>query len=97
MFAPCLANSRAMALPIPLLPPVTIATLFFKSMNGSLVFAHRLPASMGSLSSEITLAVGVVIPVNAAGIGAIQNLNRSSPAEIAPRPIYEGLYPCSDS
>src|SRR5215813_147027 len=43
MFAPCLANSSTMALPMPLLPPVTMATLSFKSMTELLrwLLSHR--------------------------------------------------------
>src|SRR5215831_14832450 len=35
-FAPCLASSNTMAMPMPLLPPVTIATLPFRLMRFSL-------------------------------------------------------------
>src|SRR5215469_15741268 len=93
-FAPCLANSSTMALPIPLLPPVTMATLFFKSMLNSSVFddysPHSTDSSYGWHFAE-TLAFRVVTPVDASFIAAIQNLNRPGLAKIVPGPIDEGF------
>src|SRR5262245_13009885 len=43
MLAPCWASSRAIASPIPLLPPVTMATLFFSDIaNASISDAEAL-------------------------------------------------------
>ena len=78
-----------MALPIPLLPPVTMATLFFKSMN-RLLYDIR----SGGLYSRRSTGIPdfrVFIPVDAPLVASIQNLNRPGLAEIVPGPIDEGF------
>src|SRR5215469_2618643 len=89
MFAPSLASSTTMALPMPLLPPVTIATLFFKSITPLLVIST---VDDGRLSS---LALAFV-PVDPSFIAAIQDLNGRRFAEIAPRPIDKGSDSCPE-
>src|SRR6202034_4194961 len=43
-FAPCLASSSATALPIPLLPPVTMATLFASDISIPFDYVELSPA-----------------------------------------------------
>src|SRR5215469_7406370 len=87
MLAPSLASSSTMALPMPLLPPVTIATLFFKSITTLLVIRQ------GQLCG---LALAFV-PVDPCFIAAIQDLNGRGFAEIAPLPLDKGSDFCSGS
>src|SRR5262249_7279310 len=65
MLAPCRASSRTIAWPIPLLPPVTMATLFFSDMVGVLDDAldrfaapQTLTGSAETGSAPIASAVG---------------------------------------
>src|SRR5215472_2801108 len=86
IFAPSLASSSTMALPMPLLPPVTIATLFFKSITTLLVIRQ------GQLCG---LAL-IFVPVDPCFIAAVQDLNGRRFAEVAPRPIDKGSDLCPD-
>src|SRR5215471_5532007 len=94
MFAPSLANSSTMALPIPLLPPVTMATLFVKSMTDSFDGCSQIGSVLRSRRNPGTLFFLFFLaltPVNASFIATIQNLNQVRFGEIAPSPIDKGF------
>src|SRR5215510_5302220 len=81
MLAPCSASSSTMALPIPLLPPVTIATFPFRNISSSL---------RDGPFRRFT-------PVDAVLIAAIQHLNRPDLAEVVPRPVDQRFYTLPDA
>src|SRR5680860_740359 len=78
-FAPCSATARTMALPMPLLPPVTMTDLPSRLMA-------RAPRPWVSCRSA------VVAPVDARGVGAVEHLVGAGGGELVPGPIDERLH-----